>query len=86
MKVDLQDPQSIKQFEGKVAEFYWKGVQLMPTVRGNSQTMLELHYMLYKINGLEPPTLSRYTVLPDCIALCSTLDEFKERYDSCWDK
>ena len=85
-KVDTQDPESVKQFESKVAEFYWKGVQLMPTVRGNSQTMLELHYILYKLKGLEPPTLSRYTVLPDCIALCSTLDEFKTRYDSCWDK
>ncbi len=85
MKVDPQNPTSVNEFKTRVAEFYWKGVQLMPTERGNSQTMLELHYILYKINGLEPPALSRYAVLPDCIALCSTLEEFQDRYDACWD-
>lgn len=85
MTVDSGNQQSMRDFKNKVAEFYWKGVQLMPTDRGNSQTMLELHYTLYQLKGLEPPALSRYAILPDCVALCSTLEEFQDRYDGCWD-
>ncbi|MCE5318858.1 MAG: hypothetical protein LLG04_16040 [Parachlamydia sp.] len=86
MNVDKNDAASMQKFTDKVAEFYWKGVQLMPTERGNSQTMLELHNVLYQYHGLTPPAASRNAVLPDCIALCSTLEEFKsERYATCWD-
>ncbi|MBA3237796.1 MAG: hypothetical protein H0T62_05515 [Parachlamydiaceae bacterium] len=86
MKVDSKNPESIKEFNHKVAEFYWKGIQLMPTERGNSQNMLELHYILYKLHDLVPPAISRNAILPDCIALCSTLEEFMKLYNSCWDR
>jgi hypothetical protein len=83
--VDVKNPDSVKDFQNKVAAFYWKGVQLMPTDRGNSQTMLELHYILYRLHDLQPPAPSREALLPDCIALCSTMGEFVNRYSSCWD-
>ncbi len=85
LKVDIHNPESITEFKNKVAEFYWKGIQLMPTERGNSQTMLELHYIQYKLHDLIPPAASRNAILPDCVALCSTLEEFMKLYNSCWD-
>lgn len=85
MRVDVNNPDSLKAFKEKTADFYWKGVQLMPTDSGNSQTMLELHYILYQLHDLKAPAPSRTAILPDCIALCSTPAEFRQRYLSCWD-
>ena len=85
MDVDMSDSGSVAEFKRKVAGFYWKGIQLMPTDRGNAQTMLELQNILYQLHGFQPPAPSRAVVLPDCIALCSTYDEFIDLYDSCWD-
>lgn len=85
-KVDLDNPGEVNAYKKQLAEFYWKGVQLMPTMRGNSQTMLELHQMMLMLKGIQPSPPSREWVLPDCVALCKTKQEFIEKfYGQCWD-
>lgn len=86
MQVDPENQDSIDGFKKMVAQFYWKGIQMMPTVRGSSQTMLELHQLLHWMHGLTPPNPSRKWVLPDCVALCIKQDVFvNEYYPLCWE-
>ncbi|MCB1119745.1 MAG: hypothetical protein KDK65_07280, partial [Chlamydiia bacterium] len=73
-------------FQDKVASFYWKGCQLMPTTRGNSQTMLELHYILYALHGFQPPAVDKEVALPDCVALTTTREDFiSNHYRYCFE-
>ena len=84
--VDRHDAKSLEAFQKGVATFYWKGCQLMPTTRGNSQTMLELHYLLYAVHGLQPPAIAKEVALPDCVALTTTLDAFvTTHYRTCFE-
>ena len=52
----------------------------MPTRRNNSQHMLEIHAMLYELNGflIGPP--SQEFVLPDCVALSTDFEDFYQNY------
>lgn len=87
MEVGKNDAVQIGEFKRRVAEFYWKGAHLMPTARGNAQTMLELHQLLYLSKELPLPIPARKTVMPDCIALCCTKQKFVDvYYASCWEE
>ena len=60
--------------------FYWLACHAMPTYRGNSQYALELHRILYAHHGFHTAPLSQKFVYPDCVALSTALEEFKDKY------
>jgi hypothetical protein len=63
-----------------IAHFYWLGCQAMPTERGNSQYVLEMHTLLYEAIGFRTGPLSQEFVLPDCVALCTDFETFYNAY------
>ncbi len=86
MDIDPNNPADVKRLQQKIARFYWKGAQLAPTERGNAQTMLEMHYILYAIHGIQPPPVSKELSMPDCVALSMPIHKFVgEYYEQCWD-
>lgn len=82
---ELKNPKptmSLEERKEKLCYFYWLGAQVVPTVRGNSQYMLEMHQMLGEINGIDIGPPAREWVLADCVALSMPYSEFRDHYYS----
>jgi hypothetical protein len=64
-----------------IIQFYWLGVQIMPTTRNFSQTMLDLHAIVHTLTGYDSAPPSIEYGLADCVALSTTYEKFKALYN-----
>lgn len=80
MPSEIGKEESSQELKDAIIRFYWSAVQTMPTFRGNSQYVLELHHMLYEYHGFSTGPVSQEFVFPDCVALSMTFEEFKDKY------
>lgn len=64
----------------KIALFFWLGCHITMTARGNSQTMLMIHRLLYNLYDWQPAPWSLRFVQPDCIALLLPFELFYNQY------
>ncbi len=77
MKVD---PNSLKEFQDKLAKAFWLGCNLVITMRGNAQYFLMWLSAIVEYHGFDPLVTKREFHQPDCCALVLPLSEFVARF------